>query len=79
MALATTHEVGISTTYFANPFGPMQDQMHCDPLIDYYFEQLDESSVIVGEVYTGLGVKGSADDHLTQTAKVLLNTLLNKN
>jgi hypothetical protein len=79
MALATTHEVGISTTYFANPFGPMQDQKHCDPLIDYYFEQLDESSVIVGEVYTGLGVKGSADDHLTQTAKVLLNTLLNKN
>ena len=79
MALATTHEVGISTTYFANPFGPMQDQKHCDPLIDYYFEQLDESSVIVGEVYTGLGVKGSTDDHLTQTAKVLLNTLLNKN
>lgn len=79
MALATTHEVGISTTYFANPFGPMQDQKNCDPLIDYYFEQLDESSVIVGEVYTGLGVKGSADDHLTQTAKVLLNTLLNKN
>lgn len=79
MALATTHEVGISTTYFANPFGPMQDQPSCDPLIDYYFEQLDESNVIVGEVYTGLGVRDTAEDHLTQTAKVLLETLLNKN
>lgn len=79
MALATTHEVGISTTYFANPFGPMQDQASCDPLIDYYFEQLDKSNVIVGEVYTGLGVRDTAEDHLTQTAKVLLETLLNKN
>ena len=79
MALATTHEVGISTTYFANPFGPMQDQPSCDPLIDYYFEQLDESNVIVGEVYTGLGVRDTSEDHLTQTAKVLLETLLNKN
>jgi hypothetical protein len=79
MALATTHEVGISTTYFANPFGPMQDQASCDPLIDYYFEQLDTSNVIVGEVYTGLGVRDTSEDHLTQTAKVLLETLLNKN
>lgn len=79
MALATTHEVGISTTYFANPFGPMQDQSSCDPLIDYYFEQLDASNVIVGEVYTGLGVRDTSEDHLTQTAKVLLETLLNKN
>lgn len=78
MALATTHEVGISTTYFANPFGPMQDQTNCDPLIDYYFDQLDQSDVVVGEVYTGLGVKHAAEDHLTQTATVLLNTLSNK-
>jgi len=57
----------------------MQDQKNCDPLIDYYFEQLDKSNVIVGEVYTGLGVKESSEDHLTQTAIVLLDTLLNKN
>lgn len=78
MALATTHEVGLSTTYFANPFGPMQDQENCDPLIDYYFEQLDVSHVVVGEVYTGLGVKDANENHLSQTAEVLLNTLLNK-
>ncbi len=78
MALATTHEVGISTTYFANPFGPMQDQVNCDPLIDYYFEQLDQSNVIVGEVYTGLGLKDASENHLNLTAQILLDTLLNK-
>ena len=30
MALGTTQEVGISTTYFANPFGPMQKQELCE-------------------------------------------------
>ena len=78
MALATTHEVGISTTYFANPFGPMQDQVNCDPLIDYYFEQLDQSNVIVGEVYTGLGLKDASENHLNLTAQILLDTLQNK-
>ena len=30
MAKGTTQEVGISTTYFANPFGPMQQQEVCE-------------------------------------------------
>ena len=76
MALATTHEVGLSTTYFANPFGPMQDQATCDPLIDFYFKEMDQSKVKVGEVYTGLGVKDAVEDHLRLTAEALLNTLL---
>lgn len=76
MALATTHEVGLSTTYFANPFGPMQDQKTCDGLIDTYFEALDQSKVQVGEVYTGLGVKGSDVDHLKNTATQLLELFL---
>ncbi len=76
MALATTHEVGLSTTYFANPFGPMQDQKTCDALLDTYFEALDQSKVQVGEVYTGLGVKGSDVDHLKNTASQLLELFL---
>lgn len=76
MALATTHEVGLSTTYFANPFGPMQDKASCDPLIDFYFKEMDQSKVKVGEVYTGLGVKDAVEDHLRLTAEALLNTLL---
>ena len=78
MALATTHEVGLSTTYFANPFGPMQDQKSCDALIDTYFDALDQSEVKVGEVYTGLGVKGSNVDHLKKTASLLLELFLDE-
>lgn len=75
MAMATTHETGLSTTYFANPFGPMQDQKLCDPLIDFYFEALDKTAVKTGEIYTGLGVVNSVEDHLAQTAKALLEVL----
>lgn len=75
MAMATTHETGLSTTYFANPFGPMQDQKLCDPLIDLYFKALDDSNVKTGEIYTGLGVKDAAEDHLSITAKALLERL----
>ncbi len=77
MAMATTHESGISVTYFANPFGPMQDQDTCNPLIDKYFEALDASNVKVGEVYSGLGVKDAAKNHLEITATALLETLIN--
>lgn len=78
MAMATTHETGISTTYFANPFGPMQDQKTCDPLIDRFFTALDESHVKTGEIYTGLGVKAAVSDHLHQTAQAIMAELLKK-
>jgi len=75
MAMATTHEIGLSTTYFANPFGPMQDQKLCDPLIDFYFKALDETHVHTGEIYTGLGLKNKADNHLELTAKAVLDLI----
>lgn len=77
MALATTHETGLSTTYFANPFGPMQDQATCDVLLDHYFKALDDTHVQVGEVYTGLGVKAHAVDHLKTTGAALLELFAN--
>lgn len=72
MAMATTHEKGLSTTYFANPFGPMQDQATCDGLLERFFKVLTESGVPVGEVYTGLGVVETSSEHLKATAKLLL-------
>lgn len=77
MAMATTHESGISTTYFANPFGPMQDQATCDPLIEKYFKALDESGVKVGEIFTGLGVKDAVEGHLKLSATALVDMLIN--
>lgn len=72
MALATTHEKGLSSTYFANPFGPMQDQATCNKLLDTYFKYLDVAQVQVGQVYTGLGVSETSNDHIRETASTLL-------
>lgn len=72
MAKGTTQEVGISTTYFANPFGPMQQQEVCDPLIDEVFTALRDNGVFVGEIYTHLGLDKENRDGINLAAKELL-------
>lgn len=72
MAKGTTQEVGISTTYFANPFGPMQQQEICDPLIDKVFEALRNNGVFIGEIYTHLGLSKENREGINLAAKQLL-------
>lgn len=72
MALGTTQEVGISTTYFANPFGPMQKQEICGPLIDEVFQCLRDNNVFVGEIYTHLGFSKENREGLQIAAQQLL-------
>jgi hypothetical protein len=72
MAKGTTQEVGISTTYFANPFGPMQKQEICDPLIDQVFTALRDNGVFVGEIYTHLGLSKENRDGINLAAQQLL-------
>lgn len=72
MALGTTQEVGISTTYFANPFGPMQKQEICEPLIDEVFQCLKDNNVFVGEIYTHLGFSKEEREGLEIAARELL-------
>lgn len=72
MALGTTQEVGISTTYFANPFGPMQQQELCGPIIDEVFECLRKNHIFVGEIFTHLGFSKENRDGLEIAAKQLL-------
>ena len=62
MAKGTTQEVGLSETYFANPFGPMQMQDTCGPIIDDVFDSLKENGTFIGEVYTHLGLNPDGDD-----------------
>lgn len=73
MALGTTQEVGISTTYFANPFGPMQKQEICEPIIDKVFTCLKENDIFVGEIYTHLGFSKEDREGLQVAAKQLLD------
>ncbi|MGX8834995.1 hypothetical protein ACWG0P_12415 [Amedibacillus sp. YH-ame6] len=72
MAKGTTQEVGISTTYFANPFGPMQQQEVCEPLIYEMFKALEKDNVYIGEIYTHLGLDKENRDGINQAAKELL-------
>lgn len=58
MAKGTTTEEGLTTSYFANPFGPFQCQERCSELIDQYFDILYDKKIYVGEIRTQLGIKG---------------------
>lgn len=58
IAKGTTTETGLVTSYFANPFGPIQKKKETDILIQQYFKKLFESGVKVGQIRTCLGIKG---------------------
>ncbi len=72
MALGTTQEVGISKTYFANPFGPMQKQELCEPLIDEIFQCMRNQGIFIGEIYTHLGFNKENREGLEIAAQQLL-------
>lgn len=72
MAKGTTQEVGLSTTYFANPFGPMQQQGVCQPLIDTTFDVLHKNGVYIGEIFTHLGLDKDSRDGIQIAAQQLL-------
>ncbi|KRO00055.1 hypothetical protein [Companilactobacillus kimchiensis] len=75
-ALGTTDEVGMSTTFFANPFGPVQEEAMTRPIIDKVFNKLYQDKIYVGEIYTHLGYDKSKDS-LHESAQELLNELMN--
>lgn len=75
-ALGTTDEVGMSKTFFANPFGPVQEQEKTKPIIDKVFSELFNKGVYVGEIYTHLG-NDKSKDALKESASELLDILMN--
>lgn len=77
MAKGTTNEVGISTTYFANPFGPMQLQDVCEPIIDEVFTCLEKNNIYIGEIYTHLGLDKENRDGIHTAAQKLLDFIQN--
>lgn len=47
MAKGTTTEYGLVGSYFANPFGPVQRQDQCEPLLQDYFQRMFDQGVKV--------------------------------
>ncbi|MDD3923951.1 MAG: hypothetical protein PHP11_02490 [Erysipelotrichaceae bacterium] len=77
-ALGTTSEKGISTTFFANPFGPVQKEEECLLLIKKMFKMMKDKNIFLGEVYTQLGLKDKDDNALMQAAQHLLKVINNE-
>ncbi len=75
-ALGTTDEVGMSTTFFANPFGPLQEQERTKPIIDKVFNKFFKDGVYVCEIYTHLG-NDKSKKALHESARELLDLLMN--
>ncbi len=75
-ALGTTDEVGMSKTFFANPFGPVQEPELTKPIIDKVFTKLFSKGVYVGEIFTHLG-NDKSKDALKESAQELLDVLMN--
>lgn len=77
MAKGTTQEIGLVKSYFANPFGPIQRKEQTDILIDKYFNMLNESSTMIGQLKTKLGISGY-ESKGPQEAAIALLEYLNK-
>lgn len=75
MAKGTTHEMGLTYSFFANPFGPLQKEDVCRPLIDKFWNQFESSNVKVGEVYTNLGVEDRTEESLKDSARAVLELI----
>ncbi|MDA3931888.1 MAG: phosphoenolpyruvate carboxykinase [Tenericutes bacterium] len=76
-AKGTTSELGIVTSYFANPFGPVQLKDEVDIILKRMFKQLFDNDIIVGELYTKLAVTGQETKGVNAAAKALLKLIDN--
>ena len=75
MAKGTTSESGIVQSFFANPFGPAQNESYVRILIKEFFSLMFDQGVKVGEIYTQLGVKGSEKSGPIDSAKELFSLI----
>ena len=71
VAKGTTGETGLVTTFFANPFGPVQLQEETNLLLDKYFEYFFNSKIQVGEIYTGLALPNGAEQPVYAALELL--------
>jgi hypothetical protein len=77
MAKGTTSESGIVQSFFANPFGPAQNEAVARELIKKYFTIMSKQGVKIGEIYTQLGVPGKEKSGPVESAKELFK-IINK-
>ena len=75
LAKGTTSELGMAKNFFANPFGPVQEEKKVQILMNRYFEQFFNNKIILGEIYTKLAIDGYEMEGPRKAAESLLNLL----
>ncbi|MGM9971392.1 MAG: phosphoenolpyruvate carboxykinase [Anaeroplasmataceae bacterium] len=74
-AKGTTQETGMTESFFANPFGPVQRESQTRVIIDEVFKALFKSGVKVGNLHTALAVPGMEHEGPAKAAKRLFEIL----
>jgi hypothetical protein len=77
-AKGTTQELGMTESFFANPFGPVQREAQTRVIIDKMFDQLFKTGVPVGNLHTRLAVPGMEHEGPELAAKKLFEILEGK-
>jgi hypothetical protein len=75
MAKGTTGEVGMTESYFSNPFGAVQFKDEHDKIANAFFNKFKRYGVIVGEIKTQLGLEDKTKDGPLLAAKGLLDLI----
>ncbi|WP_240739193.1 hypothetical protein [Marinitoga lauensis] len=78
MAKGTTAEVGLTYSYFANPFGAIQRKEKHEIIAQKFLEQMIKTNVKIGEIKTQLGIAGFEDSGPGYAARALLNLIDNQ-
>lgn len=74
-AKGTTTEKGLVKSYFANPFGPVQEREATEKLVRSYFSDMKKAGVKIGEIHTSLAIEGKAKDGPREAAEELFSLI----
>ncbi|HQO39139.1 MAG TPA: phosphoenolpyruvate carboxykinase [Spirochaetota bacterium] len=76
MSKGTTSATGITGTYFANIFGPLQYMDLYDTIAEQYFSEFFSKKIFVGQMRTRLGIPGFERKGPEESARELLKIIL---
>lgn len=74
-AKGTTTEKGLVKSYFANPFGPVQEREATEVLVREYFKDMKDAGTKIGEMHTSLAIEGRTKDGPLEAAEELFNLI----
>ncbi len=76
MAKGTTSEVGITHSYFANPFGAPQHKEQHEKIAKKFFDLFFERKIAVGQLRTRLGIPGFEKKGPESAAKAMFDYII---